>query len=104
MTDIWFSLDVNLIPESTKLIPAYVLNKFSNDGSRILIGGYPDGVIDPSDETINRWLADEPVENRPPIINSLMSTAIKYTKDQYFSETKNISSIWYQPEDTSENG
>lgn len=102
--NIWFSLDVSLIPESTKQIPAYALNKFSNDGSRILIGGYPDGAIDPSDETINRWLAEETVENRLSIINNLMSTAITYTKDQYFAEIRNPSSIWHEIEDNSENG
>ncbi len=105
MTAIFFAIKVDLIPGSTKKnVNSYKLGKFSNDKSLLLIGGYKDGIINADDEQIKEWLSFEPIETHLDIVSAILSSAIQYTKAQFFEEIKKPSSVWYQVEDNSENG
>lgn len=95
MAHTFLSLDMDLIPQSTKdNVPTFWQGLFSNDQSRILIDGYNDKreLVHPK-ETFTTWLQWS--VNPQEIITQLLSTAIEYTQKELKEEQKNIDSIWY---------
>lgn len=99
MTHTFLSLDMDLIPQSTKdNLPTFYSGSFSNDNSRMLIDGYNDKrELVHTKEAFGAWLQWS--GNPQEIIAQLLSSAIEYTKKEVSSEQDNINSIWYvEPE------
>ena len=98
----FLSLDMALIPQETKdYIPNFWLGKFSSDKSRLLIDGYDEqGDLVQPQSLLDAWLQweDDPQATQELII----STATEYNKEQLFIEFSDPDSIWYEPEDNSE--
>lgn len=104
MAHTFLSLDMNLIPQSTKdNVPNFWLGKLSNNNERLLIDGYNDKreLVQPV-AILNLWLSWS--ENKEEIISQLLSSSIEYTKEALQSEYRDMNSIWYQSEGNSENG
>lgn len=95
MAHTFLSLDMNLIPQTTKdYVPTFWGGLFSNDNSRMLIDGYNDKreIVHPQ-STFDSWLqwSDNPKE----VQESILSSAIEYTSAEIKAEIKNPESIWY---------
>lgn len=95
MTHTFLSLDMNLIPQSTKdNVPTFWKGLFSNDLSRMLIDGKNGkGDLVHTQEALSFWLQWS--ENPQEIITQLLSTAIEYTGTEIKAAQNNIDSIWY---------
>lgn len=95
MAHTFLSLDMRLIPQSTKdNLPSFNGGYFSNDKSRVLIDGYNDNrdLVHP-DSTFNKWL-QWPV-NPKEIKEELILTATEYTKPELKAEFLDINSVWF---------
>ncbi len=99
MPHTFLSLDMNLIPQSTKdNVPTFWQGLFSNDKSRMLIDGKNDkgDLVHPT-QVLQAWLqwSDNPDEK----IQQILSTSIEYTREEYLTLKDNANSIWYvEPE------
>lgn len=94
----FLSLDMNLIPQSTKdNVPTFWRGRFSNDKSRMLIDGYNSKrqLVHPQ-QVLSAWLQweDNPEEAQKNIIDN----AQEFTRDQFISMTEDKNSIWYTEE------
>lgn len=95
MNHTFLAVDVSLIPQETKNIPSFTLNKFSNDSSRILLSGRENGVVRYSQETMLAWLQGE--ADPQATLDILIDSSIEYTKAQIKAQFRNPQSIWYSP-------
>ncbi len=96
MAHTFLSLDMNLIPQSTKdNVPTFSKGLFSNDNSRMLIDGYntKGELVQPS-KVLDSWLQWS--ENKEEVVNQLLESSIEYTKQDMLSEKKDPKSIWYE--------
>ena len=111
MAHTFLSLDMGLIPQSTKNnVPTFWKGLFSNDAeydesgkmtkepSRMLIDGYNDKreLVHPM-QVLQAWTqwSDNPQET----ITQLLSSAIEYTPIEIKAEKGDINSIWHiEPE------
>ena len=96
MAHSFLSLDMNLVPQSTKdNVPTFYSALFSNDNSRMLVDGrngkgelvHPMAVL----LAWTQWSA-----NPSEVVQLLLDDAIEYTKEQFNIERNNINSIWHQ--------
>ena len=95
MAHTFLSLDMDLIPRSTKdNVPTFWLGYFSNDNSRILLdGNNKENNLVHRIEALRAWVqwsADPDL-----IITQLLSTAIEHTKEELEVLKNDTSSIWY---------
>lgn len=105
MSHTFLALDMTLIPKETKkYIPKFWGGNFSNDAEKtltgepsmlLLDGNNKDGELVHSLSSLIKWLQweDDPFAT----LDTLISTSIEFTKDDYFSELKKPESVWYQP-------
>jgi len=95
MAHTFLSLDMDLIPQSTKdNVPTFHSGLFSNDNSRMLIDGYNNkGELVHPQATFDSWLQWS--DNPQGIINELLTNSIEYTKDEINLEQEDKNSIWY---------
>ena len=95
MSHTFLSLDMNLIPQSTKdNVPTFWQGLFSNDKSRMLIDGYNEqGVLVHPQVTLNAWLqwSGSPQE----IQEKLIGQAIQHSSIEFSALKSDINSIWY---------
>lgn len=98
MAHTFLSLDVSLIPKSTKdNVRSFAASLFSNDKSRMIIDGYNSkGQLVHPIETFNSWLRWS--DNPQDIINDLLSSSINYTYEALQIEKADPLSIWYEVE------
>lgn len=95
MAHTFLSLNMNLIPQDTKdNVPTFWVGFFSNDSSRMLIDGYNEAreLVHPQ-ATFDAWLqwSDNPRETQ----ESILSSAIEYTQEEYQENKINPDSIWF---------
>ncbi len=95
MSHTFLSLDMSLIPQTTKdNVPTFWQGVFSNDESRILIDGYNERrELVHTQKTLSAWLqwSSNPLETQQQILE----TAIEYTAEQIKKEQNNVNSIWH---------
>jgi len=95
MPHTFLSLDMNLIPQSTKdNVPTFWQGLFSNDNSRMLIDGRnKDGDLVHPTQVLQAWLqwSDNPDE----LIQQIIDNSIEYTKEQILLDKLDVNSIWY---------
>jgi len=99
MSHTFLSLDMSLIPQSTKdNVPTFWLGLFSNDNSRMLIDGRnSNGDLVHPQAVLSAWL--QWCENPTEVQEVLIATAIEYTSEQIKAEQQDVNSIWYiEPE------
>lgn len=99
MAHTFLSLDMNLIPQSTKdNVPTFYSALFSNDNSRILIDGRNDKgeLVHPIAVLLKwtQWDADP-----ESAIQALLDDAIEYTTEEFNTLKSDVNSIWHiEPE------
>ncbi len=95
MSHTFLSLDMELIPQTTKdNVPTFWNGMFSSDNSRMLIDGKNDkGEMVHPLSTLRAWTrwSNSPDE----VILSLIDSAIEYTIEEIRAEQQDINSIWY---------
>jgi hypothetical protein len=95
MSHTFLSLDMNLIPQSTKDgQPDFWKQLFSNDNSRVLLDGYNSSrdLVHPN-AVLMAWLAGE--GDPEATLELILSDAVEYTREEYWIRGADISSIWY---------
>ena len=96
MAHTFLSIDLSLIKANIKSNQ----NSFgllSNDGSRALIDGYNPAGEFVTDAGFKQWVKI-PVHAQAAA-NTIISSAIEYTYDEYVIERNDVNSIWYQEDD-----
>tara|TARA_R110000772_G_scaffold138690_1_gene247775 strand:- start:1130 stop:1438 length:309 start_codon:yes stop_codon:yes gene_type:complete len=95
MAHTFLSLDMNLIPQTTKdNIPTFYSGLFSNDNSRMLIDGRNDkGALVHPMSVLLSWTQWS--ENPNEVIQILLDNAIEYTPEEFKSIKNNDGSIWH---------
>ena len=99
MAHSFLSLDMNLIPQSTKdNVPTFYSALFSNDNSRMLIDGRngKGELVHPMTVLLawTQWSV-----NPGEAVQILLDDAIEYTADEFNALRSNVNSIWYvEPE------
>ena len=99
MAHSFLSLDMNLIPQSTKdNVPTFYSALFSNDDSRMLIDGRNGNgeLVHPMTVLLawTQWSA-----NPSEAVQAILDDAIEYTIDEFNALRSNVNSIWYvEPE------
>ena len=99
MAHSFLSLDMNLIPQSTKdNVPTFYSALFSNDNSRMLIDGRNGNgeLVHPMTVLLawTQWSA-----NPSEVVQAILDDAIEYTSDEFHALRSDINSIWYvEPE------
>jgi hypothetical protein len=99
MAHSFLSLDMNLIPQSTKdTVPTFYSALFSNDNSRMLIDGRngKGELVHPMTVLLKwtQWSA-----NPSEVVQALLDDAIEYTADEFHALRGDVDSIWYvEPE------
>tara|TARA_R110000772_G_scaffold67595_1_gene150083 strand:- start:2067 stop:2375 length:309 start_codon:yes stop_codon:yes gene_type:complete len=99
MAHTFLSLDMNLIPQTTKdNIPTFYSGLFSNDNSRMLIDGRNDkGELVHPMSVLLKWTQWS--ENPSEVVQSLLDDAIEYTAQEFTTLKADVNSIWYdEPE------
>lgn len=99
MSHTFLSLDMNLIPQSTKdNVPTFWKGRFSNDKSRMLIDGYNEKrELVHTQSTLSAWLQWS--QNPEEIQAQLIATSIEYTKEEIKALRNDVNSIWYIEEE-----
>jgi len=96
MPHTFLSLDMDLIPQSTKdNVPTFWQGLFSNDNSRMLIDGRSEeGELVHPPQVLQAWLqwSDNPAEE----IQKILDNSIEYTKIEYLTLKDDVNSIWYK--------
>lgn len=95
MPHTFLSLDMNLIPQSTKdNVPTFWQGLFSNDKSRMLIDGRNESgnLVHPT-QVLQAWLQWS--DNPDDLIKQIIDSSIEYTKSEYLTLKDGVSSIWY---------
>lgn len=95
MAHTFLSLDMNLIPQSTKdNVPTFWQGLFSNDNSRMLIDGRNTKreLVHPT-ATLTAWLQWS--DNPDAILQQILYTSIEYHKSEYSTLKNDVNSIWY---------
>ena len=99
MAHSFLSLDMNLIPQSTKdNVPTFYSALFSNDNSRMLIDGRngKGELVHPMTVLLawTQWSA-----NPSEAVQAILEDAIEYTTDEFNALRGDVNSIWYvEPE------
>ena len=99
MAHSFLSLDMNLIPQSTKdNVPTFYSALFSNDNSRMLIDGRNGNgeLVHPMTVLLawTQWSA-----NPSEVVQAILDDAIEYTADEFKVLRGDAGSIWYvEPE------
>jgi len=95
MPHTFLSLDMDLIPQSTKdNVPTFWQGLFSNDNSRMLIDGNNEtGELVHTDSSLYAWLQWS--DNKEEIVISIISSSIEYTAVEYLLKKNDVNSIWY---------
>ena len=96
MAHTFLAIDLSLIKANTRSNQ----NSFgllSNDGSRALIDGYNPAGEFVTDAGFKQWIKIP--DHAQADANTVISSAIEYTYDEYITESLDINSIWYIPED-----
>jgi len=99
MAHSFLSLDMNLIPQSTKdNVPTFYSALFSNDNSRMLIDGRngKGELVHPMTVLLawTQWSA-----NPSEVVQAILDDAIEYTAYEFNALRSNVNSIWYvEPE------
>jgi hypothetical protein len=99
MAHSFLSLDMNLIPQSTKdNVPTFYSALFSNDNSRMLIDGRngKGELVHPMTVLLawTQWSA-----NPSEAVQAILDDAIEYTTDEFNALRSDVNSIWYvEPE------
>ena len=99
MAHTFLSLDMNLIPQSTKdNVPTFYSALFSNDNSRMLIDGRNGNgeLVHPMTVLLawTQWSA-----NPSEAVQAILDDAIEYTADEFNALRSDVNSIWYvEPE------
>ena len=99
MAHSFLSLDMNLIPQSTKdNVPTFYSALFSNDNSRMLIDGRNGNgeLVHPMTVLLawTQWSA-----NPSEAVQAILDDAIEYTADEFNALRSDVNSIWYvEPE------
>ena len=99
MAHTFLSIDMNLIPQSTKdNVPTFYSGLFSNDNSRMLIDGRNESgeMVHPI-STLLKWTQWS--DNPQQVIDALIADSIEYTSDEFFALKDNINSIWHDKRD-----
>jgi len=95
MAHTFLSLDMNLIPQSTKdNVPTFYSALFSNDNSRMLIDGRNDkGELVHPMSVLLKWTQwDTDPEST---IQALLDDAIEHTPEEFNALKSDVDSIWY---------
>jgi len=95
MAHSFLSLDMNLIPQSTKdNVPTFYSALFSNDNSRMLIDGRNGNgeLVHPMTVLLawTQWSA-----NPSEVVQAILDDAIEYTADEFHTLRSGVDSIWY---------
>ena len=99
MAHSFLSLDMNLIPQSTKdNVPTFYSALFSNDNSRMLIDGRNGNgeLVHPMTVLLawTQWSA-----NPSEVVQAILDDAIEYTAAEFNALRSDVNSIWYvEPE------
>ena len=99
MAHSFLSLDMNIIPQSTKdNVPTFNSALFSNDNSRMLIDGRngKGELVHPMTVLLawTQWSA-----NPSEVVQAILDDAIEYTTDEFHTLRGDVNSIWYvEPE------
>ena len=99
MAHSFLSLDMNLIPQSTKdNVPTFYSALFSNDNSRMLIDGRngKGELVHPMTVLLawTQWSA-----NPSEAVQAILDDAIEYTAGEFNALRSDVNSIWYvEPE------
>ena len=99
MAHSFLSLDMNLIPQSTKdNVPTFYSALFSNDDSRMLIDGRNGNgeLVHPMTVLLawTQWSA-----NPSEAVQAILDDAIEYTTGEFNALRSDVNSIWYvEPE------
>ena len=99
MAHSFLSLDMNLIPQSTKdNVPTFYSALFSNDNSRMLIDGRNGNgeLVHPMTVLLawTQWSA-----NPSEAVQAILDDAIEYTTGEFNALRSDVNSIWYvEPE------
>jgi hypothetical protein len=95
MAHTFLSLDMYLIPQSTKdNVPTFYGGLFSKDNSRMLIDGRNvKGELVHPEQVLLAWTqwSDNPTE----IIQVLLDDAIEYTPEEFRAIKNDVNSIWH---------
>ena len=95
MSHTFLSLDMVLIPQSTKdNVPTFYKGMFSNDNSRMLIDGRnKNGELVHPIQVLKAWTqwSDDPQQ----VIDDIISASVEYTREQIKAEQVDVNSIWY---------
>lgn len=94
MAHTFLSLDMNLIPQTTKdNVPTFYSGLFSNDNSRMLIDGRNGkGELVHSWEAILSWLQWE--TDPLSTLNKIVDSSIEYTAQEFAALKNDVDSIW----------
>jgi len=95
MAHTFLSLDMDLIPQSTKdNVPTFYSALFSNDNLRVLIDGRNDKgqLVHPMGVLLSwtQWS-----ENPSEVVQLLLDDAIEYTVEEFNTLKNDVDSIWY---------
>ena len=99
MAHSFLSLDMNLIPQTTKdNVPTFYSALFSNDNSRMLIDGRNGNgeLVHPMTVLLawTQWSA-----NPSEVVQAILDDAIEYTAAEFNALRSDVNSIWYvEPE------
>tara|TARA_R110001632_G_scaffold84188_2_gene185858 strand:- start:184 stop:492 length:309 start_codon:yes stop_codon:yes gene_type:complete len=95
MAHTFLSLDMNLIPQTTKdNVPTFYSGLFSNDNSRMLIDGRNDkGELVHPMSVLLKWTQWS--ENPNGVVQSLLGDALEYTVVEFNTLKNDVDSIWY---------
>lgn len=99
MSHTFISLDMNLIPKSTKENdPTFSGGLFSNDNSRMLIDGRNESgqMVHPM-AALLKWTQWS--DNPEQVVNALIAGSIEHTMEEFMLLKNNINSIWYADRD-----
>ena len=94
MAHSFLSLDMNLIPQSTKdNVPTFYSALFSNDNSRMLIDGRNGNgeLVHPMTVLLawTQWSA-----NPSEAVQAILDDAIEYTTSEFHALRSDVNSIW----------
>tara|TARA_R110002096_G_C14446164_1_gene711156 strand:+ start:18 stop:326 length:309 start_codon:yes stop_codon:yes gene_type:complete len=95
MAHSFLSLDMNLIPQSTKdNVPTFYSALFSNDNSRMLIDGRngKGELVHPMTVLLawTQWST-----NPSEVVQAILDGAIEYAADEFHTLRSDTNSIWY---------
>ena len=95
MAHTFLSLDMNLIPQTTKdNVPTFCSGLFSNDNSRMLIDGRNSkGELVHSWEVLLAWLQWE--ADPLATLDLIVHNSIEYTTQEFNVLKNDVNSIWY---------